>query len=387
MKKTLVALTVAALAASSAQAVTVLDADGTKVDFDGSLRLITEKGSVKTNYHQGKWVDGTRYEAGSTGKVSSSALRNAGSRFGVKAKHQLGEDFYALGRLEFRFDDTESRDQFGGLYAKRAYVGLGSKAYGDITFGRQVTIADDLSQTNDYEYGLIPKGGYIPTSGTGVIRYDYKGIEGLHASANYNFGQKHNDKGNPLKTIKDAQGNDTGVADITGNIKNAYGAGVLFAQDNYDVRFAYGHTNYETGVDNKTTRKDGYLASASYTLGDFTLIGDFGYAHQKAETTAVKTNKFYVSPGFEYQVIPASKVYGNYLYERSKSEQNSVDTAKNIKHGFLLGVDYKFHKQVVTFVEGKYVRTKDYNVNATGGYALKTKEADKAIGVGMRVFW
>ena len=86
MKKTLVALTVAALAASSAQAVTVLDADGTKVDFDGSLRLITEKGSVKTNYHQGKWVDGTRYEAGSTGKVSSSALRNAGSRFGVKAK-------------------------------------------------------------------------------------------------------------------------------------------------------------------------------------------------------------------------------------------------------------------------------------------------------------
>ena len=101
----------------------------------------------------------------------------------------------------------------------------------------------------------------------------------------------------------------------------------------------------------------------------------------------MKTNKFYVSPGFEYQVIPASKVYGNYLYERSKSEQNSVDTAKTIKHGFLLGVDYKFHKQVVAFVEGKYVRTKDYNVNATGGYALKTKEADKAVGVGLRVYW
>ena len=117
MKKTLVALTVAALAAASAQAVTVVDADGTKVDFDGSLRLIAEKGSVKTNYHQGKWVDGTRYQAGSTGKVSSSALRNAGTRFGVTAKHQLGEDFYALGRLEFRFDNTESRDQFGSLYA------------------------------------------------------------------------------------------------------------------------------------------------------------------------------------------------------------------------------------------------------------------------------
>ena len=97
--------------------------------------------------------------------------------------------------------------------------------------------------------------------------------------------------------------------------------------------------NYETGVDNKTTRKDGYLASASYTLGDFTFKLATSVMHtKKLKTTAVKTNKFYVSPGFEYQVIPASKVYGNYLYERSKSEQNSVDTAKTIKHGFLLGV-------------------------------------------------
>lgn len=359
MKKTLVALTVAALAASSAQAVTVVDADGTKVDFDGSLRLIMEKGNVKTT------------QAGQAAtKESSSALRNAGSRFGVKAKHQLGEDFYALGRLEFRFDDTESRDQFGRLYAKRAYVGLGSKAYGDITFGRQVTIADDLSQTNDYEYGLISKGAYIPTSGTGVIRYDYKGIEGLQASANYNFGQAHDDKGNEWTLASGKR------------IKNSYGAGVLFARDAYDVRVAYGHTNYETGVDNKTNRKDGYLASASYAFGDFTLIGDFGYAHEKKETNGLKTNKFYVSPGFSYQVIPASKVYGNYLYERVKAKEDSKETT----HAFLLGVDYKFHKQVVAFVEGKYARTKSFDY-VNNGYNYTSKKADKAIGVGMRVFW
>lgn len=361
MKKTLVALTVAAFAASSAHAVTVLDANGTKVDFYGSLRVIAEKGSVKTT------------KAGQVAtKESSSALRNAGSRFGVKVKHTLGEDFYALGRLEFRFDKTESRDEFGDLYAKRAFVGLGSKAYGDITFGRQVTIADDLSQTNDYEYGLISKGDYIPTSGTGVIRYDYKGIEGLQVGVNYNFGQKHKDKGELLKT--------------TAFIKNAYGAGVLFAQDNYDVRFAYGHTNYETGVNNKTNRRDGYLASASYQLGDLTLISDFGYAHEKNEATATKTNKFYVAPGFEYQVVPASKVYGNYFYQRSATKTNDVNTSKAKKHGFLLGVDYKFHKQVVAFVEGKYARTTEYTANGTG-YDFAQKKADKAIGTGLRVYW
>ena len=244
MKKTLVALSVAAFAAS-ANAVTVLDAEGTKVDFEGSLRLIMEKASEKTKDASGAV----------TKKSNESNLRNAGSRFGVKVKHELGQDFYALGRLEFRFDDTKSEDQFGRLYAKRAYVGLGSKQFGEIAFGRQVTIADDLSQTNDYEYGLIPKGDYIPTSGTQVVRYDYRGIEGLQVGANYNFNQKHDDKGNELSTP----------------LKNAYGVGALYARDNYDLRVAYGHTNYETGTADKH-RKDGYLASASYAFGDFTLI-------------------------------------------------------------------------------------------------------------------
>ena len=90
-----------------------------------------------------------------------------------------------------------------------------------------------------------------------------------------------------------------------------------------------------------------------------------------------KTNKFYVSPGFAYQVVPASKVYGNYLYERAKGESDKVKT-----HGFLLGADYKLHKQVVLFVEGKYVTTKEY---VNDSYDGKTK--DRAIGVGMRVFF
>ena len=366
MKKTLAALIVSAVAASAANAAVVYDNEGTKVELNGSLRLILEKADKK------------EYDAANhSTKKTNSALRNAGSRFGVTVKHNLDNDFYALGRLEFRFDDTESRDQFGSLYAKRAYVGLGSKATGDITFGRQLTIADDLSQANDYEYGFIPKGKYIPTSGTGVVRYDYKGIEGLQLSANYNFGQRHNEMGNPLKTKKgalDVNGNQTYVADPTGNIKNAYGLGALYTAGDLDARFAYGHTNYETGS-SASHRKDGFLASLGYKFADFKLTGDFGYAHEK--NGDAKLNKFYVSPGFAYQVTPASQVYGNYLYERVKDEADKDKT-----HGFLLGADYKLHKQVVLFVEGKYVTTKEY-VNDT--YDGKTK--DRAIGVGMRVYF
>ena len=347
MKKTLAALIVSAVAASAANAAVIYDNEGTKVELNGSLRLILEKADAK------------KYDkAGNSTKTANSALRNAGSRFGVTVKHNLDNDFYALGRLEFRFDDTDSRDQFGSLYAKRAYVGLGSKATGDITFGRQLTIADDLSQANDYEYGFIPKGAYIPTSGTGVVRYDYKGIEGLQLSANYNFGQRHNDKGNLLKV----------------GLKNAYGLGALYTAGALDARFAYGHTNLETNATYKH-RVDGFLASLGYKFGEFKLTGDFGYAHVKKDSD--KTNKFYVSPGFAYQVTPASQVYGNYLYERVKGEADKEKT-----HAFLLGADYKLHKQVVLFVEGKYATTKEYVNDSYDG-----KVKDRAIGVGMRVFF
>ena len=347
MKKTLAALIVTAFAASAANAAVVYDNEGTKVELNGSLRLIMEKADKK-EYNA----------ANQSTKKANSALRNAGSRFGITVKHNLDNDFYALGRLEFRFDDTTSRDKFGRLYAKRAYVGLGSKATGDITFGRQLTIADDLSQAVDYEYGFIPKSEYIPTAGTGVVRYDYKGIEGLQLSANYNFGQTNDEKGNPLKP----------------GIKNAYAVGALYTVGDLDARLAYGHTNFETGA-SYAHRLDGVLASLGYKFGDFTLTGDFGYGHEKLDDA--KVNKFYVSPGFAYQVVPASKVYGNYLYERAKGESDKVKT-----HGFLLGADYKLHKQVVLFVEGKYATAKKYNNDSYDG-----KVKDRAIGVGMRVFF
>ena len=348
MKKTLAALIVSAVAASAANAAVIYDNEGSKVELNGSLRLIMEKTSEKK---------------GSNKSETDSALRNAGSRLGVTVKHNLDGEYYALGRYEARFDDTSSNDRFGGVYTKRAFVGLGSKAHGDLTFGRQLTIADDLSQTVDYEYGINPKDKYVLTSGHSVVRYDYKGIEGVQLSANYNFKQHYSDKGMVLK-----QG-----------IKNAFALGALFTAGDLDARFAYGHTNYETGTKD-AHRLDGVLASFGYTMGDFKVIADLGYGHKKVADA--KTNKFYVSPGFAYQVSPASKVYGNYLYQRAKGESDKAKT-----HGFLLGADYKLHKQVVVFLEGKYERIKEFEQNARGGYTETGKKTEKAIGVGMRVFF
>ena len=119
MKKTLVALAVTAFPAS-ASAVTVYDAEGSKVDIDGSIRMVLERANSETKNGFGTITEKKRTHTG---------IRNAGSRIGVTARHQLAEDFYALGRVEVRFDKFEkgaaSEDGFGSAYAKRAYVGLG----------------------------------------------------------------------------------------------------------------------------------------------------------------------------------------------------------------------------------------------------------------------
>lgn len=356
MKKTLVALAVTAFAAS-ASAVTVYDAEGTKVEFDGSVRLVMEKA--------GKTVKSA--EGVKSGKTKSN-LRNAGSRIGVRVNHDLGDGFFALARTEFRFDGANSgRDKFGDVYVKRAYAGLGKKELGEVTFGRQLTIADDIGEVHDYTYGIVPS--YITTDGNAVVRYDYKGIEGLQLGANYNFAQNVNDKGGALSPA----------------IKNAFGLGAVYTTQldgsAFNVEGGYGRTNYETGTAAKHYQ-DGYEMALGYTLGNFKLAGDFGYKYEK--DGKARKNAFYVAPGFQYQVVPASRVYGNYLYERSKTKASSKEKV----HGFLLGVDYKFHKQVVAFVEGKLVQTKKYGYDAsTKGYEYTGKVTDKAIGVGLRVLW
>lgn len=353
MKKTLAALLVSAMAAGAANAAIIYDNEGTKVDLNGSLRLILEKANKEGAGH------------------THSGLRNAGSRIALKVTHDLDNDFYALGRFELRFDGKSStQDGFGDVYVKRAYAGLGHKAYGEVTFGRQVLIADDLSTANDYDYGILNKGDYIPTSANSAIRYDYRGVKDLQLGASYQFADN-----------RDAQ-NEV----VAGKVSNGYQVGAIYNGKWDDVngviaKFGYGRTVFKTDgtVANSKKHQDGFLASLGYVFGDYVVFVDGGYAHEKYTLGQENVKRYYVSPGFIVPVIAdKSAFYGNYKYEQEKQGAEKEKT-----HGFLLGVDYKLHKQVVAFIEGKYQETKSY----TNGTYNDDKVKDKAIGVGMRVYF
>lgn len=358
MKKTLAALIIGAFAASAANAAVVYDNEGTKVEIGGSIRVQLEK----TN-EGGNKADTKRTHSG---------LKNAGSRFEIKARHDLGDGYYALARTEVRFDGDEKglkkkdKDGFGNLTTKRAYVGLGHKEFGQVTFGRQVTIVDDVVTAEDKTYGLIEPDDYVSKEGKSVVRYDYYGIEGLQLGVGYQFAEQRKD--------------DNEV--IEGSVQNSNQFGALYEKDGIIAKTVFGRTNYKTGNTETKEHRDGVVASLGYEFNDVTLSVDGGYAKTKFKDTDKKETRFFVSPGFQYQITDLSKVYGNYKYEQVK---NGDDYPKTKQHGFLLGIDYKLHKQVVTYVEGKYQVTKGYDEQ--GNYEQNSKIKDKAIGVGLRVFF
>lgn len=375
MKKTLAALIIGAFAASAANAAVIYNNEGTKVEVDGSLRFILEKTNKGGHFETKNPTTGITTAEGKT--HTHSGLRNTGSRFGIRAKHELDNGYYALGRLEVRLDGKSANtDGFGDLYTKRAYIGLGHKEFGELTFGRQVTIADDLSIAEDKEYGIIDKDDYIPTAGNSVIRYDYKGIENLQLGASYQFANTR-DNNNEVKSDSYYTNGELNKASIA----NAFQVGAIYngkldEQQDFILKFGYGRTTYKSPSQYKHN-KDGFLASLGYNYSAFLVSVDGGYSKEKIDNARI--NKFFVSPGFQYEVTKESTIYGNYKYEQTKQDQDKQKT-----NGFLLGTSYKIHKQVLVYLEGKYQVTKDYK---NGTYVKDSKVKDKAIGVGMRVYF
>lgn len=359
MKKTLAALIVGAFAASAANAAVVYNNEGTNVELGGRLSVIAEQ-SNSTRKDQ---------------KQQHGELRNAGSRFHIKATHNFGDGFYAQGYLETRLvSDYESRsDNFGNIITKYAYVTLGNKGFGEVKLGRAKTISDGITSAEDKEYGVLENKEYIPKDGNSV-GYTFKGIDGLVLGANYLLAQE--------RVAYSSSGNKPGEVS-TQKISNGVQVGAKYDANNIIAGIAYGRTNYREntiGIPDlgKKQQVNGALSTLGYRFSDLGLLVslDSGYAKTK-NYKAKHEKRYFVSPGFQYELMEDTNVYGNFKYER-----NSVDQGKKTReHAVLFGVDHKLHKQLLTYIEGAYARTR-----TTSGTNVTT-EKEKSVGVGLRVYF
>src|SRR5690554_1529867 len=121
MKKTLLATAIAgALGVSAAaQAATVYDQDGTRLDLYGRIALGISGGGEEVN------ADGE--------KINGSEFRDVYSRFGLRGSQQLSSDLTAFGNFEVRPKlDEVNRD---GQQVRNSYLGLRSNQFGTLQAG------------------------------------------------------------------------------------------------------------------------------------------------------------------------------------------------------------------------------------------------------------
>lgn len=388
MKKTLVALVVAA-AAASASATTVYNNEGTTVDVGGRLDVMV-----------GKFNDNERTD-----------LRNNESRIEFKAQHDLGNGLKAIAFTRLRFneggDRWDTQSSFNNIQTNKLWLGLEAENIGRLTFGKQDTNGDAI-QINDNAY-IFGGNNNVLDGGDKVASFrsaDFQIAEGhkLGFGADYVFGQSTKD------------GNQTDE-----ELKYGYNAVAFYQADFGDLKAklnaGYTTAKYDDdSVTNVTGRQEkAWRVASQFTYGTTEFGVEYGetkFVDTKAHENQGKGKFLEVAAKYEYLKDTASvytawehNVYKGYTddFGFAKGKANFLRTVagglevnnggKLTENVFILGTDYKFTPNVVTYAEYAYSHVKA-NSKATIDGAGVTKYADGTAkakdhryGVGVRVYF
>ncbi|HHE3652157.1 porin [Pasteurella multocida] len=340
MKKTIVALAVAAVAATSANAATVYNQDGTKVDVNGSVRLLLKKE-----------------------KDMRGDLIDNGSRVSFKASHDLGEGLSALGYAELRFSDDVKdgnvvNQPIGNkVHAKRLYAGFAYEGLGTLTFGNQLTIGDDVG-VSDYTYFNSGINGVLITSGQKAINFKSAEFNGFTFGGAYVFSGDAN---------KDALRDGRGF--VVAGLYNRQIGDVGFA---FEAGYSHKYVKQEVnpGVPSapgKDEKQKAFLVGAELSYVGLAL----GVDYAQSKVTNVDGKKRALEVGLNYDLNDKAKVYTDFIWEK-EGPKGDVTRNRTVAVGF----GYKLHKQVETFVEAAWGREKDSD-------GVTTK--NNVVGTGLRV--
>nr|BBC82018.1 major outer membrane protein [Histophilus somni]BBC82105.1 major outer membrane protein [Histophilus somni] len=367
MKKTLVALAVAAVAAS-ANATTVYNQNGTKVDVGGRIDVML-----------GKFGDAQRTD-----------LRNNSSRVEFKAEHEVQNGLKAIGAVRFGLGDAEKEDtSFNDIKLSKLWLGLKHNDIGKVTFGKQNTTADDV-QLNDHTY-IFGGNNNLVTSGDKVVSFrtaDIQLAEGqtLGFGADYGFGEAHK---------KDIQGKDSDKKHV--KLKNTYGLSAFYTGNFGDVKvnanagYTVRNENTKVGVIASKTdnQQQAWRLATQVEFGPASFGIEYGQTvYQSKVQHEFQGSARFVEVGAKYAVLPdVLNVYTQ--WQRNSLRSASGTSAKKfeqpfalsyvkladlelekhqkaVQNVFIVGADYAFNKNLLAYAEFANSRvkapTKDKNV-------------------------
>ncbi|WP_150539241.1 porin [Actinobacillus vicugnae] len=372
MKKTALALFASAFVASSASALELfnMDSTGTKVEFIGSARVKWTSTSTKETYRNGSVVR----------NHVNKPVQNNGSRFGFRLTQQLTNDFYALGRVEWRLRGSDERGisnsqhDFDHIYAHQLYAGLGHNQYGEVTYGNQTVITDEVKQT-DLPNTLSLSDGLLVSGARRSVQYVYKGIKGLKVGAYYGG---NNQRAN----------NNT---DLAQDRKDVWGFGSIYNHKFDDVQSVqvatgFSRERFERVGSAPAYDRNAYALGTAYTYDKTTFGVDL--ERRKTEDQNALGNKRTekeVRTVVYHRLTDDWRAYGMYAYKINKNDVVVGTDTKTRKHQFMLGTEYFLPKVVdqlktKLFVEWQATRAKNFT-------AAVKKSRDYTTVVGFRAYW
>ncbi|RUR32230.1 porin [Vreelandella nanhaiensis] len=300
MKKTLLATAIiGALGASAAaQAATVYDQDGTKLDVYGRIAMGIAGGGPEYNDAGQEIDDGVEFV-------------DVFSRLGLRMSQEVTSDLTAFGRLEWRFRADERRSGEAFRETRQSYIGLQSNQFGtfqagnfDSFYNQFVSLPFDVYIDQGLEFAGHPKqsrgdsiGYYTPdlegfTAFLQLKHYSERGeVEGVGTT-------EEGAVVAPQGGVRYAQGPVTVglgfVEDVQrggGNGEMLYGLiGQYQFTDQFSARLGYEMRDNNSGYDlrgaNDENGYDKVGLGATYTTGPWAFTGDFYNIERDGEETS-----------------------------------------------------------------------------------------------------
>ena len=213
MKKSFLALAVAALAATSistASAATVYDKDGTSLAVYGRVQSVLYSDKAGISYSKTDTLDGTADE--------SATVKTSG-RLGVDMRTQVYGDIAAFAKMEWDAADGDGKDSFSARYL---WVGLDFAQAGQVKFGRfEPAIKYAISQTDIFDdWGCNGLAGNDDKRKS-MLQYSWSG-NGFDAIVSYGFANK-GEHVDGAYGLKNAKGEITESADLDYSVSLAAG--------------------------------------------------------------------------------------------------------------------------------------------------------------------
>lgn len=370
MKRVILTLSTLAMAINSASAYTLLDdkTHGTQLDFSGSARVTWSSSSSKQSAN-----------GATTEQHINRAVANNGSRFGLRLTQQLGHGVYALGRVEWRARGAApSQHNFDDWYTRQLYAGIGHKQYGELTYGNQGVITDEVKQT-DLANTLSLSEGLLVGAARRVAQYTYSGIDGLKVSAYYG---ENSPRGNDGLDLADKRQSVRGIGAIYTHRMNeqqkvTVGTGASFERAKNSNGLSYD--------------RDAYGLGAAYTFANTTFGVDLerrttenqGMMGNKRTQKEVRTVLF-------HKLTSDWNAYTMYAYKTNRLDRAAGSDTKARTNQFMLGTEYwiakerlaQYQLRAKAFVEWQTSRTQH---ETNGMKAAKNRNNETVIG--FRLFW